>query len=101
MKHCVICHWSPKPNADPHGTHIRIPYWKNDADWKTPMPDRNDIINAIREATGDPASGPIHDWTPAIADAIDRVFNGGTTNTKPGKHGDTRIMRGAKNIRGE
>jgi hypothetical protein len=65
------------------------------------MIDRNDIIAAIHDATGNPASGPIHDWTPAIADAIHRVLTGGTTNTKPGKNGDTRIMRGAENIRGE
>jgi hypothetical protein len=37
---------------------------------------RADIEGAIKGATGDPASGAIHDWTPAIAQAIDELING-------------------------
>jgi hypothetical protein len=37
---------------------------------------RGDIEGAIKGVTGDPSSGPIHDWTPAIAEAIDHLING-------------------------
>lgn len=37
---------------------------------------RADIEGAIKGATGNPASGTIHDWTPAIAEAIDHMING-------------------------
>jgi hypothetical protein len=35
-----------------------------------------DIENKIKEITGDPASGILHDWTPAIAQAINELITG-------------------------
>lgn len=36
---------------------------------------RDDILAAVKSATGDPTTGIVHDITPAIADAIDRLLN--------------------------
>ena len=36
-----------------------------------------DIENKIKEITGDPSSGILHDWTPAIAEAIKELITGG------------------------
>lgn len=58
------------------------------------MTTKNEIIDAIRQATGDPASGPIHEWTPVIADAIDALVNPSKpeTKTKTKNDIDTRVM---------
>ena len=37
---------------------------------------RGDIEGAIKGVTGDPSSGLLHDYTPAIAEAIDHLING-------------------------
>lgn len=36
---------------------------------------RDDILAAIKSATGDPDTGLIHDATPTIVDAIDELVN--------------------------
>lgn len=54
---------------------------------------RDEIINAIKAATGDPASGAVADATPAIADAIDALANPTPeTNTKTKNKNETRLM---------
>ena len=52
---------------------------------------RADIDAAIRKATGDPISGAVHDWTPAIAEAIDELVNGKAAPAK-----ETRIVKAAE-----
>jgi cytochrome c5 len=37
---------------------------------------RGDILGAIHGVTGNPSSGPIADWSPVIAEAIDELING-------------------------
>lgn len=49
---------------------------------------RSNIEDAINNATGNPSSGLIHDWTPAIVDAVDELINGGAKS---------RATKGAKN----
>lgn len=57
------------------------------------MPNKNEIIEAIRHATGDPASGPIHEWTPIIADAVDAIVNPKPeSKTKTKNDHETRVM---------
>jgi hypothetical protein len=36
---------------------------------------RDDILAAIKSATGDPSTGAVCDATPGIADAIDALLN--------------------------
>ena len=57
------------------------------------MPNKNEIIEAIKTATGNPDTGAIKEWTPAIADAIDNLCNPKPeTNTKPKAKQETRVM---------
>ena len=66
------------------------------------MPTREQITAAIKQATGNPDTGAIHEWTPAIADAIDKLCNGTPEqNTKPKTNQETRLMGGVENTRGE
>jgi hypothetical protein len=55
---------------------------------------RADIEEAIKGATGNPASGAVADWTPVIAEAIDELING------PAPAKETRIIK-AKETRTE
>ena len=65
------------------------------------MPTRDQIAAAVHEATGNPASGPIHEWTPAIVEAVNRLCNGTPeTKTKTNTNQETRLMGGPENIRG-
>lgn len=61
------------------------------------MPNHADITAAIKAATGDPASGPIHEWTPIIANAIDELVNPTKPETKTKTKNDyeTRIIDNA------
>lgn len=52
---------------------------------------RADIDAAIRKATGNPISGPVSDWTPAIAEAIDELINGKAAPAK-----ETRVVKAAE-----
>ena len=66
------------------------------------MPTRDEITAAIKQATGNPDTGAVHEWTPAIADAIDALINPApeqNTKTKPNQ--ETRLMGGVENTRGE
>jgi hypothetical protein len=54
---------------------------------------RSEIEAIIKDATGNPDSGAVHDWTPIIADALDAAMNPKPeTNTKPKAKQETRIM---------
>jgi len=65
------------------------------------MPTRNDILAAIKQATGNPDTGAIHEWTPAIADAVDKLCNGvPETNTKTKTNQETRLMGGVEKAGG-
>jgi hypothetical protein len=68
------------------------------------MPTRDEITAAIHAATGNPASGPIHEWTPAIIEAVNDLCNGGPstpeTNTAQKKDRELRLMGGPENTRG-
>ena len=64
------------------------------------MPTRDEITQAVHNATGNPDSGPVAESTPAIIQAIDELLNGGDRTVSKGNR-ETRLMRGAENIRGE
>ena len=65
------------------------------------MPTRDEITQAIHTATGNPDTGPVAESTPAIIQAIDELINGGDRTVTKANIGETRLMRGAENIRGE
>ena len=58
------------------------------------MPTKSEILKAIKQATGNPDTGAVKEWTPAIADAIDALCNPKQpeTNTKPKPKQETRVM---------
>ena len=57
------------------------------------MPNKSEILAAIHQATGNPDTGPVKEWTPAIADAIDALCNPKPeTNTKTKPKQETRII---------
>lgn len=57
------------------------------------MPNKSEILAAIHQATGNPTTGAVAEWTPAIADAVDALCNPKPeTNTKPKAKQETRII---------
>ncbi len=56
------------------------------------MPTRKQITEAIHQATGNPTTGAVAEWTPAIIDAVDNLCNPPETNTKTKTNQETRIM---------
>jgi hypothetical protein len=58
------------------------------------MPSRKQITDAIHAATGNPDTGAVAEWTPAIIEAVDNLCNppAPETNTKTKKDQETRIM---------
>lgn len=56
------------------------------------MATREEIITAIKQATGDPDSGAVAEIIPSIADAIAALLNptGDATRSKSGQ--ETRLM---------
>lgn len=56
------------------------------------MASREEIITAIKQATGDPDSGAVAEIIPSIADAITALLNppGDATRSKTGQ--ETRLM---------
>lgn len=64
------------------------------------MPTRKQITDAIHDATGNPTTGAVAEWTPAIIDAIDTLCNPQPhTNTKTKTNQETRLMGEEKNTR--
>lgn len=43
---------------------------------------RDQILDVMRTAAGDPDSGPVKEWLPALADAVDAALN---PKAKPAK----------------
>jgi|AACY02.16.fsa_nt_gi hypothetical protein len=58
------------------------------------MPTRKQITEAIHQATGNPTTGAVAEWTPAIIDAVDNLCNppAPETKTKIKTNQETRIM---------
>jgi len=58
------------------------------------MPTRKQIIDAIHQATGNPTTGAVAEWTPAIIEAVDNLCNPTPpeTKTKTKTNQETRIM---------
>jgi hypothetical protein len=52
---------------------------------------RSEIEAIIKEATGNPDTGAIHEWTPKIADALAEAMNP-KTRTKTKNETETRLM---------
>lgn len=44
---------------------------------------RDDILTVMADAAGNPAAGPVAEWLPALADAVDAALN--PTQPKPSK----------------
>lgn len=44
---------------------------------------RDQILDTMLDATGHPSSGPVAEWLPALADAVDAALN--PTQPKPSK----------------
>ena len=66
------------------------------------MPTRKEITDAIHKATGNPTTGAVAEWTPAIIEAVDKLCNPAApeTKTKTKTNQETRLMGGAENTRG-
>ena len=61
------------------------------------MPNRSEIEAAIKEATGNPDVGIVHDITPILVNAIDALCNPKTeTNTKTKANQETRVIAKAE-----
>lgn len=67
------------------------------------MPTREQIAEAIKEATGNPDTGMVAVITPAIINAVDALCNppAPETNTKAKGDKETRIMQAAPETRDE
>jgi hypothetical protein len=52
---------------------------------------RSDIERIIKETTGNPDTGAVHEWTPKIVDALDAAMNP-KTRTKTKNETETRLM---------
>lgn len=51
---------------------------------------RQEILDTMLDCAGHPSSGPVAEWLPALADAVDAALNPKqTTETKP----DTKAKR--------
>lgn len=46
---------------------------------------RDQILDAMLDATGHPSSGPVAEWLPALADAVDAALNPKPKTDKPNK----------------
>jgi hypothetical protein len=51
---------------------------------------RNQILDAMLDCTGHPSSGPLAEWLPALADAVDAALN---PTAAPDSKADTKAKR--------
>lgn len=64
------------------------------------MPNKKEITDTIHAATGNPTTGAVAEWTPAIIDAVDALCNPKPeTNTKTKAKQETRIIDNNKETR--
>lgn len=57
---------------------------------------RDEILDAMQDATGHPSSGPVAEWLPALADAVDAALNPQPKPSKSNKAYDTAELDSAQ-----